>query len=183
MAHVRLGLPALALGLGLSACTGVLGGPSSNQASNAAGSSSTLGGSANVAGNAATAGTGVGTGGTPGGNPDTGSPIQAAPTWRLTNLEYASTVKDLLGVAVTTPLDPDGAMAGYRAGLVAGDATVQAYYDAALAAAAAVNVQQLAPCDAAAVTAGGADCAAKFIDAVGPKAFRRPLDADTRAGL
>jgi hypothetical protein len=39
------------------------------------------------------------------------------------------------------------------------------------------------PCDAGLITSTPADCAAKFIDAIGPKAFRRPLDADTRTGL
>ena len=176
-----LGIPALFFGLSLGACTGSLdgnnSGPGTGPGSNSAGSSANGGGSA-------TSGGALGSGGTAAmGNPDPGSPIQAAPTWRLTNLEYKNSVQDLLGVATTTPLDPDGAMAGYRAGLVAGDATVQAYYDAAVAIAAAVNVQQLAPCEAAAAMAGGADCAGKFIDALGPKAFRRPVDAETRTAL
>jgi hypothetical protein len=175
-AQLCVGIPALVLGLSLSACTASLDGTSA-------------GGGANTSsgGNAATSGAnsagGNGTAGSAPGNPDPGSPIQAAPTWRLTNLEYDNTLKALLGVTNTTPLDPDGARAGYRAGLVAGDATVQAYYDAAVAAAAQVDVQKLAPCDAGAVAAGGNDCAAQFVDAVGPKAFRRPLDSDTRAGL
>ncbi|HVY25948.1 MAG TPA: DUF1592 domain-containing protein [Polyangiaceae bacterium] len=175
-----LGIPALALGLGLGACTGMLDGPAGGSMSGPNGN--TAGSSSSSAGSAATGGTSLGTGGATG-NPDTSSPIQAAPTWRLTNLEYKNSVNDLFGVTAATPLDPDGAMAGYRAGLVAGDATVQAYYDSAVAVAAAVDVQVLAPCDAAAVMAGGADCAAKFIDAMGPKAFRRPIDAETRAGL
>lgn len=171
----------VSLALGLSACTGVLGGNGDGPAAGPGGT--TAGSPANAAGNAATGGSNAGTGGVPGGNPDQGSPIQAAPTWRLTNLEYASSVKDLFGVAVSTPLDPDGAMAGYRTGLVAGDATVQAYYAAALEVAAAVNLQQLAPCDTAIAAAGGAECAAKFIDALAPKAFRHPVDAEARAGL
>jgi hypothetical protein len=175
-----LGIPALALGLGLGACTGMLDGPGGGSMSGPNGN--TAGSSSSTAGSAATGGTSSTTGGATG-NPDTSSPIQAAPTWRLTNLEYKNSVKDLFGIAAATPLDPDGAMAGYRAGLVAGDATVQAYYDSALAVAAAVDVSTLAPCDAAAAMAGGADCAAKFIDAIGPKAFRRPVDAETRAGL
>jgi hypothetical protein len=180
--QLGLDLPLLSLGLSLSlsACTGVLdgasGGPGKGPGGNTAGTSANGGSSSAAGGSAATSG------GSPG-NPDLSSPIQAAPTFRLTNLEYKNTVKDLFGIAVTTPLDPDGAMAGYRAGLVAGDATVEAYYAAAVSVGAAVNVQQLAPCDAAAVTAGGTDCAAKLIDAIGPKAFRRPIDAETRAGM
>jgi Protein of unknown function (DUF1595)/Protein of unknown function (DUF1587) len=177
-----LSVPALSLSLG--ACTGVLGGSSSGNGNNgqAGGSGNTGGSTANggstngMAGTTSTAGAGQ--------NPDQGSPIQAAPTWRLTNLEYVNSVRDLLkGVRVTTPLDPDGAMAGYRAGLVAGDATVAAYRAAAIEAAAAANVVALVPCDAATVTAKPAECAAKFIDAVAPQAYRRALDADSRAAL
>jgi len=188
-----LGVPAISLGLG--ACNGALSGNNAN-GNNGQGNSgqgtgaSTSAGSAGVGvGGAAVGGAGVGAGGMASGgmdvgqNPDKGSPIQAAPTWRLTNLEYTHSVKDLLGVDVSTPLDPDGAAAGYRVGLVAGDATVEAYHDAAIAAAAAADVTKLAPCDSAGTSAGGADCAAKFIDAIGPKAFRRPVDADARAGL
>jgi hypothetical protein len=42
---------------------------------------------------------------------------------------------------------------------------------------------KLVPCDAKTIAATPADCAAKFIDALGPKAFRRPLDAATRTAL
>src|SRR6188768_3438414 len=131
-----LGMPALSLSL--SACTGVLGGPGGN---NGQGSSS-----GNNAGNSATGGSANGNAGSgisagAGQNPDTGSPIQAAPTWRLTNREYVSSVQDLLqGVHVTTPLDPDGAMAGYKVGQVAGDATVEAYHAAAIEAAEAADL-------------------------------------------
>jgi hypothetical protein len=173
-----LGIPALSLSLGLGACTGSLGSPSGNSGPGQAG--------ATGAGASATGGSMTGTGGSSGGagqNPDQGSPIQAAPTWRLTNLEYRNSVQDLLGIQVTTPLDPDGAMAGYKVGQAAGDATVAAYYSAAIEAAKAANLQTLVPCDAAAIAATPADCAAKFIDAVAPKAFRRPVDADSHAAL
>ena len=174
-----------ALSLSLSACTGVLGG--GGNGSN--GNNAQVGGSANTAGSTASGGSVNGTAGNTsaagaGQNPDQGSPIQAAPTWRLTNLEYVNSVRDLLkGVKVTTPLDPDGAMAGYRVGQVAGDATVAAYRAAAIEAAAAANVPALVPCDAATITAKPADCAGKLVDALGPKAFRRALDADSRAAL
>lgn len=170
-----------ALSLSLSACTSA-GGPSGGNNGQGSGSgnnagSSATGGSANgTAGNGTSAGAGQ--------NPDSGSPIQAAPTWRLTNREYVSSVQDLLqGVQVSTPLDPDGAMAGYKVGQVAGDATVAAYYAAAIAAAAAADLTKLVPCDAAAIAATPADCAGKFIDAIAPKAYRRPVDAESRAAL
>ena len=53
--------------------------------------------------------------------------------WRLTNAEYANTVRDLLGLDATTPLDPDGPSGGFNAGLVAGDAAVRAYHSSAVA--------------------------------------------------
>lgn len=186
VAPVFVGVPVLTFTL--SGCHGVLGGdaPGGTGATNP---DQTTGGSAGNGGSGGSAmvgmgGTNGGSGGTdPMGNPDPGSPIQAAPTWRLTNREYARSVHDLLGVDVTTPLDPDGAVAGYRAGLVAGDATVSAYYDAAIQAAEAVDLRALVPCDAAAITATPAECAGKLVDDVATRAFRRPVDADTRAAL
>lgn len=175
-----LGIPALSLSL--AACSSTSSGP--GNANGQSGNSSTTGGNAATGG----AGNGVSGNGTTmagvGQNPDPGSPIQAAPTWRLTNREYVSSVQDLLkGVVVSTPLDPDGAMAGYKVGQGAGDATVAAYYAAAVEAAAAADLTKLVPCDAAAITATPAECAGKFIDAIGPKAFRRPVDAESRAAL
>jgi hypothetical protein len=168
-----LGFPLVAL----PACTGMLDGTEPTAAgpngSGANGGGSGKGGSANGAGGNAG----------PGENPDPGSPIQSAPTYRLTNQEYVNSVRQLLGVTVSTPLDPDGASAGYRAGLVAGDATVAAYHEAAMQAAAAVDLATLVPCDQAAITSTPAACAEKLVDALGPRAFRRPLDMDTRAGL
>jgi hypothetical protein len=179
LAPLCLGIATLSLSL--LACTASGGGNSGgNHANTTSGGAASMGGASAVGGSV----TGAGTTGVAGGqNPDTGSPIQAAPTWRLTNLEYQNSVRDLLGVASNTPLDPDGAMAGYKVGLVAGDATVAGYHDAAIEAAAAADVQKLVPCDAAAITATPAECAGKFIDAIAPKAFRRPVDADTRAAM
>jgi hypothetical protein len=180
-----VGVPALTFCL--SGCTGVLDG---SPASGAAGTGNnpdmpgaTAGGSGGSSGGGGLGATGGSAGTDPGGNPDPGSPIQAAPTWRLTNREYVSSVRDLLGVEVRTPLDPDGAVAGYRAGLVAGDATVSAYYDAAIEAASAVDLRSLVACDAAAIAASPAECAGKLVDDLGTRAFRRPLDGETRAAL
>ncbi|HWZ91115.1 MAG TPA: DUF1588 domain-containing protein [Polyangiaceae bacterium] len=161
-------MPALALG-----CTGLV---------TASGGSSD--GSSSANGTGSNTGTGASTGDGTGAAPGTGTEVVAEQTWRLTNAEYANTVRDLLGINVTTPLDPDGAAAGFNAGLQAGDATVQAYHSAAIEAGAqSAALLKLVPCAAADITATPADCAAKFIDAIGPKAFRRPLDADTRTGL
>jgi hypothetical protein len=116
-----------------------------------------------------------------------GTTLVPQQTWRLTNVEYGNSVHDLLGVpgALSVPLDPDGASGGFNAGLGAADATVEAYHAAAieLAGEAMANVASFIPCTPAAITATPAMCAASFIDSFVPKAFRRPLDADTRTGL
>lgn len=176
-----LGVPALSLSL--SACNaGRPASPGNNPGMpGAGGSTANTGGSpmANAgSGGIADGGSGAGQ------NPDMGSPIQAAPTWRLTNLEYVNSVRDLLqGVSVTTPLDPDGAMAGYHVGQVAGDATVEAYHAAAIQAAAAADLAKLSGCTAAMASANAADCGSKLIDALASKAFRRPVDAESKASL
>src|SRR6202011_1079311 len=106
MMPLYLLLPALAFGFG---CTGLVGPDgSSNQGGGAA-----PGGGGDV-GMGANAGTGAA--------PGSGTEVVAEQSWRLTNAEYANTVRDLLGINVTTPLDPDGAAAGFNAGLQAGDA-------------------------------------------------------------
>jgi len=157
-------------------CTGTIGWPGGSDGPNGAGSGS----GANNPGGGST--TGNGGGGSNG--PVTGSEVMVEPSWRLTNAEYVNSVKDLLGVEITSPLDPDASAAGFSAGLVAGDSTVAAYHTAAMQASAqTAALTKLVPCDQAAITATPADCAGKFIDAIGPKAFRRPLDAGTRAGL
>ena len=165
-------------------CTGAVGGSDNPIGPGGAGP--------NPGGGAAGQGFGAGAGGASGatgaGGSGAGAPmgaeVMAQPSWRLTNLEFTNSVRDVFGINLTTPLDPDGARAGYSAGLVAGDLTVSAYHSAAIEAGAqTAAILKLVPCAQADITAKPADCAAKFIDAVGPKAYRRPLDADTRTGL
>lgn len=163
--------------IALAACTGMVGGSDSNGGPTGSGASPGSGGS----GAGATVGAGSSNSGSSTGS---GSEVMVEQTWRLSNNEYANTVHDLLGIDVTTPLDPDGAAAGFSAGLQAGDATVQAYHAAAIEAGSnSAALLKLVPCTAAQITATPADCAGKFVDAIGPKAFRRPLDSDTRTGL
>ncbi|HEY4103821.1 MAG TPA: DUF1587 domain-containing protein, partial [Polyangiaceae bacterium] len=158
-------LPALAL----SACTGMLGSAS---------------GGANDGTGSRSNGSGNGSGNSSGPGAIVGSEVMNEQSWRLSNAEYVNTVHDLLGITVTTPLDPDGATAGFNAGLQAGDATVQAYHSAAIEVSSQIAaLLKLVPCDSGQLTSTPADCAGKFIDAIGPKAFRRPLDMDTRTGL
>jgi hypothetical protein len=179
---------------GALGCTGAVTGNSDNGSGSAAtgngsssgglgsangGQGSSTGGAGSTVPNAGASGTGQQMMG-----PVTGSEINTEPTWRLSNAEYVNSVHDLLGITLTTPLDPDGAAAGFSAGLVAGDATVRAYHAAAIEASGqTAALLKLVPCDAATITATPAVCAGKFIDAVAPLAFRRPLDAATRAGL
>ncbi len=165
---------ALVPAVALAACTGMVGGSNGSGDDTSVGSSSSTGGSSSVGSGPGSSGSGA----------ITGAEVMAEQSWRLTNNEYANTVRDLLGIDMTTPLDPDGAAAGFNAGLAAGDATVQAYHSAAIEAGSnATALLKLVPCTAAQITSTPADCAGKFIDAIGPKAFRRPLDADTRTGL
>jgi hypothetical protein len=113
------------------------------------------------------------------------SPVIVQPTWRLTNLEYANTVHDLLGFTPTVPLDPDGAAGGFSAGLAAGDASAIAYHSSAIdiAAKAIANMPSLVPCAATVTGAAATACAAKFIDTFGPKAYRRPIDDGAKTSL
>ena len=178
MKSVYLAASLFALG-----CTGAVGG--NNDLANGGAGPNPGGGNSGL-GN--TAGTNPGGGASGASGAGSGAPVgaevMAHPSWRLTNAEYKNTIRDLLGIEVTVPLDPDGAAAGFSAGLAAGDATVRSYHSAAIQAASnTAAILKLVPCDAAAITATPADCAAKFVDAIGPKAFRRPLDADTRSAL
>jgi len=139
------------------------------------GNSGSNGGNANQVGEAGEAGNGA-------------VPIDSVtvePSWRLTNTEYTNSVHDLLGVTVTAPLDPDGSIAGYRVGLGAGDATVQLYHAAAIQVAedALLHDTTLVSCTTSEIAADNVGCADKFISALAPKVFRRPLDAATKAGL
>jgi hypothetical protein len=186
MKSLYLWLSVFALG-----CTGSVANPSAGAGGNSSlpggGSSGSSFPGGGASGDGANAGTGANNAGNAGASGNAGAPaaeVTAQPSWRLTNAEYKNTVHDLFGIDATAPLDPDGAAAGFSAGLEAGDATVAAYHQAAIQ----VGSQSAAllskvPCDQAAITANPADCAAKFIDSVGPKAFRHPVDADTRAAL
>src|SRR5262245_53703593 len=78
------------LAIGAGACTGVLDGAKSGDGPGTGGSSVVGTGGSNPNGGSVNP-----NGGSPTGNPDQSSPIQAAPTWRLTNLEYRNSIQDL----------------------------------------------------------------------------------------
>ncbi len=115
---------------------------------------------------------------------------------KLTAVEYANTVNDLLGIppaAQTVQLFADSTAGGYAIGGASTDETAAAYHDSAVAiaalatsAAAMPSLLQAANCAPPADGTGpsGAACAAAFIRELAPLAFRHgPVDAGTLGGL
>jgi hypothetical protein len=113
----------------------------------------------------------------------------------LTDWEYANTVRDLFGPDVAADIEPlFGAIPTSRVeqGYSTMDrrltaAHVDAHYLVAVAVAVRVSTDAtlragLAPCLADAAP-DDEDCAAAFIDAFGPRAYRRPLSDDERTRL
>lgn len=109
---------------------------------------------------------------------------------RLTALQYRSTIQDIFGTFISVPdLEMDARIAGFDelgAALVSTSARgVELYAAAAQAVAKQVlndtsQLQQVAGCTPASSTAADDACAAKFLDSVGRRLFRRPLDAVER---
>jgi hypothetical protein len=107
---------------------------------------------------------------------------------RLSNIEYERTVADLLGKRydIAARLPPDARQEGYtRSGSLALSASVGPQLSALASELAADSVKErlalLAPC----ARAGHAQraCEDRTIDALGARAFRRPLAASERAAL
>lgn len=107
-----------------------------------------------------------------------------SPMRRLTRLQYANSVNDLLKLKLDSAplLAEDEKVGAFDSNLLApvGELHVDRYLKAAEAAtdSALLNVTTLLPCDPVAV--GEAACAGTVIDTLGPKAFRRPLSPDER---
>lgn len=102
-----------------------------------------------------------------------------APLPRLTRLQYANTVEDLLGVDVhvlAENLAPDERVGPFTSNVGAPVAELQLeqYMDAAehIAAEAVVDLATLVPCDP---TTGDTACAEAMIRQLLPRAFRRPV--------
>ncbi|MDX2020490.1 MAG: DUF1592 domain-containing protein [Deltaproteobacteria bacterium] len=110
---------------------------------------------------------------------------RAVPLRRLTRIEYANTVRDLLGVTVKdmTALPADDALGGYfaNATLTVSAADAESYQQSAETAAAAMAVTKSLPCDV--VTQGERGCAQTFITNFGMRAFRRKISDDRKAAL
>jgi hypothetical protein len=128
--------------------------------------------------------------------PHSPAAVVAETITKLTAVEYANTVNDLLGIppsAQTVPLSADSTAGGFSVGGASSDTTAQAYHDSALAIATLAtsatslpNLLKAASCTAPAADSGsaGAACATAFIAEFAPLAFRHgPVDAPTLAGL
>jgi hypothetical protein len=197
--HSKWCLLALA-GVIATACTGSVGGQDrgmgpgpggvgpGGSGSNGSGSN---GSGSNGSGSNGSGSNGSGSNGSGGGQTPTPTPVMpsasldvaASGLRRLTAEQYRNTVRDLLqmqdakDVVTEGSLPSDGSLGERFASNVAsvlGPADGDKYADAAdvLSKKAATNLTNLVPC---APASGNADCAGKFIEGFGRKAFRRPL--------
>jgi hypothetical protein len=163
--------------LGGLACTGHIEGVRS--ASGAAGATTSVGG----AGGSAAFASGITCNGT------TDTPV--VPLRRLTRQEYASSVRDLLGMTnvSTDDIPADENVGPFSSNTVTSltDLGTQQYLDSAetlstAAVATPAALTALVGCDRTSpTTATDATCASSFIDHFGARAFRRPLAADEKA--
>ena len=193
--HVTWCLAALA-GV-MVACTGSVGdqgrgmgsGPGAGPSGPGSNGSGSNGSGSNGSGSNGSGSNGSGSNGSGSGQvptpvmPSAGLDVAASGLRRLTAEQYRNTVRDLLQMPAAKDLVPvgslpsDGSLGERFASNVAsvlGPADGDKYADAAdvLANKAAENLTNLVPC---APASGNADCAGKFIEAFGRRAFRRPL--------
>jgi hypothetical protein len=106
----------------------------------------------------------------------------------LNRREYANTIRDLFELDAAVIDDavaafPPDAIVGFdnhADSLVASDLLVEQQFHAAETVSAGVDVAMSLPCDPA---DGESECAAAFVDAIGTRAFRRPLAAGETAAL
>jgi hypothetical protein len=121
--------------------------------------------------------------------PDSTTVPGVAPLRRLTNLEYANTIRDLLGVAAPSPssrsrflADTNAGTSGFNQGYPvarAEDALAFLLSAEEIATTVAQKLSSLLPCAPVPATDTEQDaCADKFITQFGRRAFRRPLLAN-----
>ncbi len=107
------------------------------------------------------------------------------PLRRLTRTEYENTLLDLFGVRldseISLPVDERAGVFTSNALTPVGRLEVQQYLEAAEAAAASVDYGPLDDCNR--LTTSVAECAERFVSAVGRRVYRRPLTDAERAGL
>jgi hypothetical protein len=166
--------------------TGGSGDSTGSTGSAGTGSNGSAGTSAGAAGTTGGGGTSSGAAGV---TAPPGSALQWQPVLRLADYEYLNSARDLLGIQANVPLEPDApSTGGFRIGGPAGDNTVSVYHSAAitLAAQAMPTLASVEKCFGTAATGTAAaqtTCANTIIADLGTKAYRRPLDAMTTAGL
>ncbi|MDZ4694986.1 MAG: DUF1592 domain-containing protein [Deltaproteobacteria bacterium] len=111
-------------------------------------------------------------------------PHEGARLRRLTQNQYRNTISDLVGITGRgADFENDSQSSGGFFANSQSPATrlsIDAYADAAIAIAAAADLTKLVSCPLA---TGTEDCARKFIETFGRKAFRRPLTSDDTNGL
>jgi hypothetical protein len=111
----------------------------------------------------------------------------SGPVLRLADYEFMNSLHDILGVTPQVVLEPDAPSTGdFRIGGPVGDNTVSVYHTAAITVAqqAMKVIGTLEPCYATATTAATqATCASTIASDLGPKFYRRPLDAAQLTGL
>jgi len=173
----------MGISLGLSACTGVVGGPDGEDP----GAPGNPGGPSSSGNPGASGSSGVSGGAAPECNAAAPS-VGVSPLRRLTRSQYSHTIRDLLGIpgdyAEALGLDEKVGLFYSNANNPVTELLVEQYMNVAdTVAAEAVQTQmaKLVPCDPA--VEDEATCGAKFVDSFGLKAFRRPLLADERATL
>jgi hypothetical protein len=188
-----LGCVALCVGAGLAGCNGTISEPGAAGAKPGVAGDSGEGGTGAGSGGASGGGSGgsggSGQGGTSGDDPTAPSTctelaIGATPLQRIGRAQYANSVRDILKVAVEqTRLPEDEKYGAFDGNVVVPitDLVLEQYVSAAEAAArsALPEIEALVPCDRAAN--GDAECATRFIEAFGRRAYRRPLEAEETA--
>lgn len=175
-------ITALVLGtvLGLASCQATIGDPDGNDAGTPIGVGPMGTGNAG-GGGSSTMQTPLCT--------DTAAPsVGVAPLRRLTRSQYSHTIRDLLSLpgdhAAKVGLDEKVGLFFSNANNPVTELLVEQYMtvaDAVAAQAVQTQMTKLVPCDPA--VEDPAACGAKFVDAFGLKAYRRPLLADERATL
>jgi len=180
-------------------CQGAIGGDTGGSTGNSpgvgtgnAGSTGTTGVATGNAGSTGTTGVSTGNGGSSMTGTGTGgmavvtlpnSSLQSGALLRLANYEFVNSLHDILGITPDVVLEPDAPSTGdFRIGGPAGDNTVSTYHTAAMTVAtqALKTLATIEPCFGTAATGAAAaqtSCAGTIVSDLGPKFYRRPLDA------
>lgn len=113
-----------------------------------------------------------------------GPAVGRAKVRRLTTLQYANTVRDLLKASTvpTSSFLPDTKEGPFdtNTSVPATELAIEKYEQAAVTLASSTNLDAILPCKAA---SGNDACANDFIDRFGLRAYRRPLSSDEQASL